>query len=137
MQVVVDIQGYITAGTPTTAGAVMPISPIRIVDTRLGLGAQGPVVRRPSGRRDDRRPVIPAGTQGVFMNLTVTEPKSSGWLAAYPTQATLPLVSNVNFVGGQTVPNLASVGLTNGQATLYNGSGGTVQMVVDVFAYIL
>jgi len=47
------------------------------------------------------------------------------------------LVSNLNFVGGQTVPNLATVGLTNGQATLYNGSGGTVQMVVDVFAYIL
>jgi len=35
------------------------------------------------------------------------------------------------------VPNLATVGLTNGQATFHNGSGGTVQMVADVFAYIL
>jgi len=136
-QVVVDIQGYITGGTPTTAGAVIPISPIRIVDTRLGLGAQGPVPAGTGVVVTVTGDSIPTGSQGVFMNLTLTEPKTPGWLAAYPTQATLPLVSNLNFVGGQTVPNLATVGLTNGQATLYNGSGGTVQMVVDVFAYIL
>jgi hypothetical protein len=72
-----------------------------------------------------------------FVNFTVTEPQTGGWLAAYPTRATLPLVSNLNFVGGQTVPNLATVGLTNAQATLFNGSWGSVQMVADVFAYIL
>ena len=135
--VVVDIQGYITAGTPTTAGAVIPISPVRIVDTRLGLGAKGPVSSGTAVVVTVTGASVPTTSQGVFMNLTVTDPKSSGWLAAYPTQATLPLVSNVNFVGGQTVPNLATVGLTNGQATLHNGSGGTVQMVADVFAYIL
>jgi len=135
--VVVDIQGYVTAGTPTTAGAVIPISPVRIVDTRLGLGAKGPVSAGTAVVVTVTGDSVPTTSQGVFMNLTVTDPKSSGWLAAYPTQATLPLVSNVNFVGGQTVPNLATVGLTNGQATLHNGSGGTVQMVADVFAYIL
>jgi len=35
------------------------------------------------------------------------------------------------------VPNLATVGLANAQATLYNGSGATVQLVADIFAYIL
>ena len=38
---------------------------------------------------------------------------------------------------GNDVPNLATVGLANGQASLFNGSGGTVQLVADVFAYIL
>jgi len=135
--VVVDIQGYVTAGTATTAGAVVPISPVRIVDTRLGLGAKGPVVGGTAVVVTITGDSVPTTSQGVFMNLTVTDPKSSGWLAAYPTQATLPLVSNLNFLGGQTVPNLATVGLTNGQATLYNGAPGAVQMVVDVFAYIL
>jgi subtilisin family serine protease len=134
-QVVVDIQGYVTAGTPTATGAVVPVSPIRIVDTRLGVGARGPVLGK-SG-------VVvtvqsgPTGTHGLFMNFTVTETQTAGWLAAYPTAASLPLVSNLNFGGGQTVPNLVSVGLANAQVTLFNGSVGSVQMVADVFAYIL
>jgi len=136
-QVVVDVQGYITAGTPTTAGAVIPISPVRIVDTRLGLGAQGPVGSGVGVVVTATGGSIPAASQGVFMNLTVTEPTAGGWMSAYPTQATQPLVSNLNFVAGQTVPNLATVGLKYGQATLYNGSGGTVQVVADLFAYIL
>jgi hypothetical protein len=135
--VVVDIQGYITAGTPTTAGAVVPISPVRSVDTRVGLGARGPVMGGTGVVVTVTGDLVPTTAQGVFINLTVTQPGSSGWLAAYATQATLPLVSNLNFAGSQTVPNLATVGLTNGQATLYNGAPGAVQMVVDVFAYIL
>ena len=135
--IVVDIQGYITAGTPTTAGAVVPVSPVRVVDTRLGLGAHGPVAGSSGVVVTISGQSIPAGTTGVFMNLTVAEAKTVGWVAAYPTQASLPLVSNLNFVGGQTVPNLATVGLANAQATLYNGSGATVQLVADIFAYIL
>jgi hypothetical protein len=107
------------------------------VDTRLGLGAQGPVAGRSGVVVTINGPSVPTGTTGVFMNLTVTDPQGVGWVAAYPTQASLPLVSNLNFVGRQTVPNLATVGLANYQATLYNGSGATVQLVADVFAYIL
>ncbi len=138
VQVVVDIQGYVVAGaTPTAAGAVVPVSPIRIVDTRIGLGAQGPVAARTGVVVTVAGGAIPATASGVFMNFTVTDPQTAGWVAAYPTQASLPLVSNVNFVGGQVVPNLATVGLTNGQASLFNGSWGSTHMVVDVFAYIL
>ncbi len=136
-QVVVDIQGYVVAGSPTAAGAVVPVSPIRIVDTRIGLGAQGPVAARTGVVVTVTGGAIPAATSGVFMNFTVTDPQTAGWVAAYPTQASLPLVSNVNFVGGQVVPNLATVGLTNGQVSLFNGSWGPTHMVVDVFAYIL
>jgi hypothetical protein len=137
VQVIVDIQGYVVAGTPTTPGAVLPISPVRLVDTRTGLGAQGPVPGRSAVVVTVTGASMPTTVSGVFMNVTVTEAKTVGWVAAYPTQASLPLVSNLNFWGGQTVPNLASVGLNNAQATLYNGSGDSVQLVADVFAYIL
>ncbi len=136
-QVVVDVQGYVVAGTPSAAGAVVPVSPTRLVDTRKGLGASGPVPGKTGIVVTVSGQSVPTGTQGLFINLTVTEARTAGWLAAYPTQASLPLVSNLNFVGGQTVPNLATVGLTNAQATLFNGSLGSVQMVADVFAYIL
>jgi subtilisin family serine protease len=135
--IVVDLQGYIIAGTPTVTGAVVPISPVRVADTRLGLGAPGPVKAATGVDVTVTGGPIPPDVQGVFMNLTVTETNAIGWVSAYPTQGSLPLVSNLNFAPGQTVPNLATVGLTAGQATLHNGSWGTVQIVADVFAYIL
>jgi hypothetical protein len=134
--VVVDIQGYVVAGTPSAAGAVVPVSPIRIVDTRTNLGARGPVAAR-AGVAVTVPPGPTPGASAVFMNLTVTEPTSPGWVVAYPTQVGMPSVSNVNFVPGQVVPNLAAVGLAQGQTWLYNGSWGSVQLVADVFAYIL
>jgi len=134
-QVVVDIQGYVTFGTAIASGAVVPLSPIRIVDTRTGLGASGPVLGK-SGVVVTVGQSVPAGASGLFMNLTVTEAQTAGYLTAYPSAATLPLVSNLNFVGQQTVPNLVTVGLANDQLTLFNGSLGSVQMVADVFAYI-
>ena len=133
-QIVVDIEGYVTAGTPTTLGAVVPVSPVRVVDTRIALGATGPVAASSGVAVTINGPT---GTTGVFMNLTVTDTRTNGWVAAYPTQASLPLVSNLNFIAGQTVPNLATVGLASSRATLYNGSGATVQLVADVFAYVL
>ncbi len=39
VHVIVDIQGYVIAGTPTSPGAVVPISPTRVLDTQGGLGA--------------------------------------------------------------------------------------------------
>ncbi|HSN10558.1 MAG TPA: S8 family peptidase [Propionibacteriaceae bacterium] len=135
--VIVDVMGYLTAGTPVASGTVVPISPSRVVDTRIGLGAQGPVAPSSGVVVTMTGGQVPSGAHGVFMNLTVTDPRAGGWVAAYPTQSSLPLVSNLNFVAAQTVPNLATVGLAGGQATLYNGSTGTVQLVTDIFGYIL
>jgi hypothetical protein len=135
--IVVDVQGYVVEGSPTAAGAVVPVSPVRVVDTRLGVGAGGPVPGGSGVTVSVSGASAPSGTTGVCMNLTVVEPKVGGWVSAYPAQGVPPLVSNVNFVGGQTMPNLATVGLMNAQATLHNGSAATVQLVVDVFAYIL
>jgi serine protease len=135
-QVVVDIQGYVITGTPIASGAVVPLSPTRIVDTRSGLGSLGPVLGK-SGVIVTVGLPGSATASGLFMNLTVTEAQTAGYLSAYPPANSPPVVSNLNFAGGQTVPNLVSVGLANGQLELFNGSLGSVQMVADVFAYIL
>ncbi len=139
VHVIVDIQGYVTAGEPTAPGALIPISPSRVLDTRVGLGAaRGAVVSGTT--RTITLPGTGSGTpSGVIMNLTATEPTGSGYVSAYPASGTKPTVSNLNYDAGATVPNLASVGLTNGQATLFAAAGsyGSVQIVADVFAYIL
>jgi hypothetical protein len=47
-------------------------------------------------------------------------------------------VSNLNFAIHQTVPNLAIVPVgPDGAIRLHNGSGGTVQLIVDVSGYYL
>jgi protocatechuate 3,4-dioxygenase beta subunit len=134
MDMVVDIQGYVTAGTPTLPGTVQPITPTRVLDTRDGYL---PVPGNTGGWVDFDSPDLAKVPQGVLINLTVTEPQAPGWLSAYPDGVARPLVSNLNFTAGAVVPNLALVALSDGYGDIYNGSTGSVHVVVDVLAYVL
>ena len=81
---------------------------------------------------------VPAsGVGAVVLNVTVTQPTAPGILIVYPDGVTRPNSSNLNFVAGQTVPNLviAPVG-ANGKVDFYN-SAGTVQMIADVSGWFL
>ena len=69
------------------------------------------------------------------LNVTVDQPSAGGYLTLYPDLTTKPLVSNLNFVAGQTVPNLAMVKVgTNGKVRVYNLSG-TTHVILDVVGY--
>ncbi|MGI8761621.1 MAG: carboxypeptidase regulatory-like domain-containing protein [Jatrophihabitantaceae bacterium] len=59
-------------------------------------------------------------------------------MTVYAAGQSRPTASNLNFVQGQTVPNLvvAPVG-AGGVVDLYNGSAGTVQLVADVSGYFV
>ena len=76
---------------------------------------------------------VPAtGVKSVVLNVTVTEPTSPSWLTAWPAGQTRPLASNLNYVAGQTVPNLVVVDVgTDGKVNLYNSAGST-HVVADV-----
>jgi hypothetical protein len=47
-----------------------------------------------------------------------------------------PTASNINFSPHQTVANLALVGI-NPATDIYNGSSGSVNIVVDEFGYFI
>ncbi|MDP1804975.1 MAG: hypothetical protein Q8K72_07410, partial [Acidimicrobiales bacterium] len=72
------------------------------------------------------------GATAVVLNVTVTEPTAGSFLTAWPTSENRPVASNLNFVAGQTIPNLviAKIG-TGGKVTIYNNLGSTV-VVADV-----
>lgn len=112
-----------------------PISPDRILDTRVGTGT-GKVA--PIGAKDKvtlSLPTVdgvPAADMSVVMNVTVTLPAKSGNLTVYPGSGSAPTVSNLNFSAGETVPNLVTVQVSNGQVSFYNNSGGTVEVVADL-----
>jgi hypothetical protein len=63
--------------------------------------------------------------------VTVTEPTSAGYVTVFPVPGDLPLASNVNFVAGQTVPNL--VYAPAGPDVGFFNSAGNTHIVVDLF----
>ena len=71
----------------------------------------------------------------MVLNVTVTQPKTVGWVPVLiPTAPAPPAASNLNFVAGrETIPNLvvAKVG-ADGKVDFHNGSAGTIQVVTDV-----
>ena len=72
-----------------------------------------------------------------MLNVTVTEPASGGFLTAWPSGEARPLVSNLNFVPSQTVPNLVVVKVgTDGKVNLYS-SGGPVHVIADVAGWFV
>jgi hypothetical protein len=134
--VVADVVGWF--GDDADAGFV-PLVPARVLDTRPGLGPPdapiGPgaaVVLDVVGAGG-----VPTGlgVTAVVLNVTVTNPTAPAFLTVWPADVLRPLASNLNFVAGQTVPNLVVVKVSAlGQVAFFN-SEGSVDVVADVVGY--
>ena len=79
---------------------------------------------------------IPAGAS-LAANLTVVDETANGFITAYPTGTTLPAVSNLNYLKGQTVAGLSLLPTTGStqNVAVYNNSTGTTDLIMDVFGY--
>ena len=131
---IVDVVGYFVTGS---ASRFTSLPPTRALDTRTGQGAPlGPV--GPAGSIDlqigGTGGVAPDAT-AVVMNVTVTGPTANGYVSVWPTGTEMPTASNLNFVPGQTVPNLvvAKVG-AGGRVSFFNSAGST-DILADVLGY--
>jgi hypothetical protein len=132
---IADILGYYV---PDKSGEVYhAITPERMVDTRSGIGGAtgalaGGATYPISG--GSVRQITTAANPVLALNLTVTQPASNGNLVAYPVNpnGTRPGTSNLNWVTGQTIANSALVpGGTGGDISVYNGSAGAIQLIID------
>lgn len=124
----------------TVAGPYVAVSPARVLDTRSGLGASGPVAAYSTihVQITGSGGVPASGVAAVVLNVTVTQPQGAGYLRVYPDGTAMPNASTLNFAAGQTVPNLVTVKLSPaGAIAITNSSGGTVQIVADVSGYYL
>jgi len=137
---VTDADGRATSTTHEVqvGAAFVPITPHRFVDTRNGTGAPRATVGPGGVLR-----VKVAGVDGlpsshlaaVTMNVTDVDPTAAGYVTAYPDESVRPSTSDLNFLPGQTNPNLVTVQVgTDGYVDLYN-SAGRVNLVVDVQGY--
>ncbi|MGC8473979.1 MAG: IPT/TIG domain-containing protein, partial [Candidatus Dormibacteria bacterium] len=114
------------------ASAYQALPPTRILDTRIThqtLGANGMLNLTVTGGE------VPADATAVALNVTATNTTAPSYLSVYPTGSAIPTVSNLNWMGGQTVANLVIVPVgANGQVTFYNSQGST-DVVVDLQGY--
>jgi hypothetical protein len=108
--VLVDVTGSYSSA-PTALG-FHPQAPTRIYDSRLTGGPLQP--------GETRAIAVPANAAAVAANVTVTDPLGSGYLTVFPCQSTLPVVSNINYVAGQTVANLVQIGVSSSTICVFS-----------------
>ncbi len=162
VRMVVDVVGYLRSGVSvdTRAGRVVPlIAPFRAFDTReAAFGDQplGPAEAEDfsfeSFVGDVRIDGEPVGAQSALLgNLTATDLRrqyewapAASFLTAFPSpgdSTAVPLVSNVNILENDTVPNLALIpyGTFDGNpySIRFYNRAGYVDYLLDVYAVVL
>jgi hypothetical protein len=129
-------------GTPDATEFLPVASPVRVLDTRegIGLGRFSPL--GPNERVDVAVTGCggcpPTGTtKAVVMNVTATGGTTPGFLRVWPKGGTEPEVSNVNWKPFESRPNLAVVKVSNdGMVSLFNPAGET-HAIFDVIGYFV
>ena len=98
---------------PTQEPGYVPLTPVRLLDTRNGTGA--PAGFAAAGSTTELQVSgaagIPATAKAVVFNATVTQPEAAGYLTVFPCGESRPTTSNINYITGQTIANMVVVAL--------------------------
>jgi hypothetical protein len=137
-----------------SASSYFSLTPARVLDTRTGLGTQGCTLGCPLGAGSTITLQITGCIEGgcippcycqppldtlistaVVLNVTVTNGTAPSFLTVWPSTEPRPLASNLNWVAGQTIPNLVSVALGSTGAISFYNAAGTVDVIADREGY--
>lgn len=123
------------AAVPVTT-TFTPVSPLRLADTRSGVGYGRPdasTIRVVINGREG----VPKNAAAAVVTLTVVDAATSGYLTAYPNGSSRPDVSNLNFERGSTIANTAVVQLgTNAAINIFSSIAGA-KIIVDISGVFL
>jgi hypothetical protein len=135
---VLDINGYFVPNSSTTALAFFPVTPCRLVDTRVATAPLGgpslaastartfPILSGPCN--------LPATAQAYSMNFTAIPHGPLGFLTTWPAGQTQPLVSTLNAsLGGITANSAIVPAGTNGDVSVFVTDNA--DLVIDVNGY--
>jgi hypothetical protein len=131
VDLIADVVGYFDDDRSSEMGRYFPSDPFRVLDTR----AIRPIRAQESFKLLNQNPV-----GGAIFNVTVADPTQPGYATLYPASVDKPPnASNLNFVRGQTVPNLAIIRFDlilsptySSAVNVYNSAGDT-HFIVDAF----
>lgn len=116
--------------------AFTPVTPIRLVDSRSGIGASG---RVGAGRQVVVRVAngasVPADATAAVVNVAAVNPSAPGFATVYPCSDAVPDTSTLNFVAGQTVANTTIAALSSaGQLCVWTYA--ETDILVDVTGWL-
>ena len=125
----------------TEGSTFVPINPVRLLDTRIGLGLTGKFTANIPRTLDIAGQLgIPNGAVAITGNLTVVNQNYAGYASVTPTPNANPSTASLNFPVGEARGNnitspLSSVG---GLSIVYKAPDGkTTHFVLDVTGYFL
>ena len=136
--VVFDINGYFVQDTDPTALAFYPVTPCRVADTRGATGSLGGPTLDGGVKRTfpilSSACSIPASATAYSLNLTAAPPGPLGYLTAWPTGPTQPVVASLNALSGTVTANAAIIPAgTGGNIDLF--ASNTTHLVIDINGY--
>lgn len=116
---------------PVRLPGLRAIPPQRVLDTRSAVGVATNAKLVAGSTLELAIPQAAASTTAVALNVTVTEPDGAGFLTVFPCDQNRPTASNLNYVRGETVPNLVNVKLSiTGTVCIFTQS--PTHLIVDV-----
>jgi hypothetical protein len=135
---IIDVNAYYTDATLSGAQFVAD-NPSRILDTRNGTG--GFFGQVGAGQTADVAVTNvgfggpPVNAIAVVLNVTATNPTALSWLTVYPSLTSEPVASDLNFLAGQTVPNMTVVMVGSDGKVAVTNAGGSTDIIFDVVGY--
>ncbi len=134
IDLIVDTYGTHAVAVP--ANTYVPVSPVRVLDTRVGLGAAAAPVAGGHTIGVGMGAAVPLNANSVIVNVTTTNAKSAGYLKAYESGVAVTPASASNWAAGGTVSNLVVVPLgADGKINLFNGGTGSADFITDVVGF--
>lgn len=134
--VVIDTVGYFN---PDAASTYQPIGPCRVVDTRF---SGNPWLSGETRSVDARASCAPGDAhakRAAFINITMLQPTSDGYLVTSLPGEAVPAANTANFSGGETALSTGAIAQLDpsGQLALTARmwSGAQVHLIVDVLGY--
>ena len=128
--------GALTVATPVEA-AVTTAVPSRLLDTRSGIGRAAGIVG-PGDVVRVQTPATASGATSLALNVTATDAQASGFVTIWACDEAKPDTSNLNFVPGRAVPNMAIIEPSTASATkgqLCVESSARVHLIVDLMGW--
>jgi hypothetical protein len=134
-----DVTGYFTPLGDNDADTYHPMTPTRLLDTRVGNGlssklpANTPRIFQVAGRGP-----VPSNAKAVTGNVTVVNSTNSWAVYLGPIPTATPSTSTINFSTGEIKANSLTVALGAGgslSATFISTAGNTTDLVFDVTGY--
>lgn len=122
------------ASDPPKSSGITAISPVRVLDTRTGLGGS------PRPGAGETVTIDLAGALGVtasaaVLNIVAVDPDAPGFLSAVPCTPGRPETSSVNYAAHQVVANTTIATLTgDGKVCIFTSASSDI--VVDVTGWL-